>query len=263
MAKTPVPAISRLEAEIARQPTNAALFALLARAHGVAGDAKKEEQALRQAVSVDPRFAAGYGMLAQLYLRQKRTDEARAEFEAMAKRDPSAVVPKTMVAVLLDHQGKREEAKKAYQATVSGTDNAPVAANNLAFIYAEQGINLDEALQLATSAKQRLPNDANVDDTIGWVYYKKGLAELAVKAFEESLKKRAGQPRSAFSSGSRVRQARRESAGARSARTSAETQSARRRRGGPAGADVRLPLRCRKSLQRLVGPGFWREGRFI
>ena len=198
MAKTPAPAISRLEAEIARQPTNAALFALLARAHNAAGDATKEEQALRQAVSVDPRFTAGYAMLAQLYLRQKRTDEARAEFEAMAQRDPSNVVPKTMVAILLDQQGKREEAKKAYEATVRGTDNAPVAANNLAFIYAEQGTNLDEALQLATSAKQRLPNDAGVDDTIGWVYYKKGLAELAVKSFEESLKKRPDNPEVLF-----------------------------------------------------------------
>ncbi len=86
-------------------------------------------------------------MLAQLYLRQKRIDEARAEFEAMVQRDPSDVMARTMVGILLDQQGKRDEAKKAYEAAVSGTENAPVAANNLAFIYAEQGTNLDEALQ--------------------------------------------------------------------------------------------------------------------
>jgi tetratricopeptide (TPR) repeat protein len=103
-----------------------------------------------------------------------------------------------MVAMLLDQQGKREEATKAYAATVSGTDNAPVAANNLAYIYAEKGTNLDEALQLATSAKQRLPNDAGVDDTIGWVYYKKGMADLAVKAFEESLRKSPDNPEVLF-----------------------------------------------------------------
>ncbi len=197
-AKAPSSAISRLETEIARQPNNASLFALLAHVHRVARNPEKEEQALRQAVSVDPRFTAGYGMLAQLYLRHKRTDEARAEFESMAERDPSNVVSKTMVAMLLDQQGKREEAKKAYESTVRATDNAPVAANNLAFIYAEQGTNLDEALQLATSAKQRLPNDAGVDDTIGWVYYKKGMTRLAVSAFEESLKKRPDVPEVLF-----------------------------------------------------------------
>jgi tetratricopeptide (TPR) repeat protein len=30
-----------------------------------------------------------------------------------------------------------------------------------------------------------------VDDTLGWIYYKKGLASLAIRAFEESLQKDA------------------------------------------------------------------------
>jgi tetratricopeptide (TPR) repeat protein len=95
-----------------------------------------------------------------------------------------------MVGVLFEQEGKRDEARKVYEATVKINENASVAANNLAFIYAEQGTNLDMALQLATSAKQRLPNDASVDDTIGWVYYKKGLPALAVTPLEDSLKKR-------------------------------------------------------------------------
>ena len=78
-------------------------------------------------------------------------------------------------------QGKRDEARKSYEATVNGPENAPVAANNLAFIYAEQGTNLDVALQLATSAKQGLPDDPSVDDTLGWIYYKKDMPSLAVR----------------------------------------------------------------------------------
>jgi tetratricopeptide (TPR) repeat protein len=190
LAKDPASAINRLDAELVKQPTNAALFGLLARVHSVTGDKAKEEQALRRAVTVDPRFSAGYEMLARMYLQQNRIEEARAEFEGIAQRDPSNIGAKTMVGVLLEQQGKRAEATKAYEAAVQGTENAPVAANNLAYIYAEQGTNLDLALQLATSAKQRLPNDPGVDDTIGWVYYKKGLPSLAVKAFEDSVKKR-------------------------------------------------------------------------
>jgi tetratricopeptide (TPR) repeat protein len=183
-------AITRLESEISKQPNNAALLIMLARAYGAAGNYAKEEEALRRAVSVDPRFATGYSLLAQFYLRRNRLDEARAEFEGIAKRDPSNVQARTLVGMLLDQQGKRDEAQKVYEAAVNGTDNAPVAANNLAFIYAERGTNLDVALQLATSAKQRLPNDPSVDDTIGWIYYTKGLFSLAIRPFEESLKKR-------------------------------------------------------------------------
>ena len=74
---------------------------------------------------------------------------------------------------------------------MSGPGNAPIAANNLAYIYAELGTNLDVALQLATTAKQGLPNDSSVDDTIGWIYYKKDQASRAVRPLEESAK---GQP---------------------------------------------------------------------
>ena len=82
-----------------------------------------------------------------------------------------------------------EEAKRWYEATVAEMTNAPIAANNLAFIYAEEGTNLDVALQLAKSAKQQIPDNAVVDDTLGWVYYKKDLATMAVSPLEESLKK--------------------------------------------------------------------------
>ena len=94
-----------------------------------------------------------------------------------------------MVGVILETQGKRDEARRSYEATVAEMTNAPVAANNLAFMYAEEGKNLDVALQLATSAKQQVPDSAEVDDTLGWVYYKKDLATLAVGPLEESLKK--------------------------------------------------------------------------
>jgi tetratricopeptide (TPR) repeat protein len=35
-----------------------------------------------------------------------------------------------------------------------------------------------------------MPDDPSVDDTLGWVYYKKNLPALAVKPLEESIKKR-------------------------------------------------------------------------
>jgi tetratricopeptide (TPR) repeat protein len=189
-ANVPLRALARLEPEIAKQATNTALLALAARAYNAAGNQEKAEQTLRRAVSADPQFRVGYTMLAQLYIQQRRLDQARAEFEGMAKRDPAAVDVRTMVGVLFEAQGKRDEAKKWYEGTVSASDNAPIAANNLAYIYAEQSTNLDMALQLATSAKPKLPNDPDVDDTIGWVYYKKDLASLAVGPLEESLKRR-------------------------------------------------------------------------
>jgi tetratricopeptide (TPR) repeat protein len=187
-------AVARMDAELTKQSPAPELLGLAAQVYTRAGQNDKAEQALRRAVAADPRFSTGYGMLAQLYLKQHRVDEARAEFEAMAKRDPRAVGPRTMVGVLLDTQGKRDEAKRSYEGTVADLNNAPVAANNLAVIYAEAGTNLDVALQLATSAKRQMPDSADVDDTLGWVYYKKDLPRLAVRPLEDSLKKKPDNP---------------------------------------------------------------------
>ena len=63
-----------------------------------------------------------------------------------------------------------------------------MAANNLAFLYADEGGNLDLALQLAQTAKQHLPNSAEVDDTLGWVYYKKGCLVLRCRHSSEPHK---------------------------------------------------------------------------
>ena len=55
-----------------------------------------------------------------------------------------------------------------------------MAANNLAWRYAEDGGNLDVALSLAQTAKRKLPDSPEVSDTLGWIYLKKDLDTQAV-----------------------------------------------------------------------------------
>ena len=59
----------------------------------------------------------------------------------------------------------------------------PVAANNLAWMFAETGENLDMALQLAQAATRRVPEQPEIQDTLGWIYYKKGLAAWPCRCF--------------------------------------------------------------------------------
>ena len=132
-----------------------------------AGDPAKAEHSFRRAVSVDPKFNDGYAALARFYLSQKRLEEARAEFAGIVQRDSKANDARTMVGLILEMQNKRQEAKSSYQASIAANDKLPVIANNLAYIYAEEGTKLDEALNLASTAKQGMPNDPNVDDTLG------------------------------------------------------------------------------------------------
>ena len=64
-----------------------------------------------------------------------------------------------------------------------------LAANNLAYLLAKQDKNMNKALSLAQKAKEKLPDDPKIMDTLGFVYYKKGLYDSAIAEFSDSLDK--------------------------------------------------------------------------
>jgi tetratricopeptide (TPR) repeat protein len=98
-----------------------------------------------------------------------------------------------MVAMILESRGDRAGARAEYERVMAANPRSGVAANNLAWIYAEEG-KLDEALKLATIAQESMRKRPEAEDTLGWVYYKKGLAEHAVAAFERAIATSPGNP---------------------------------------------------------------------
>jgi Flp pilus assembly protein TadD len=65
----------------------------------------------------------------------------------------------------------------------------PLIQNNLAWVYALEGQNLDVALSLATQAKQAAPDLVSINDTLGWIQYKKGNYVIAVGLLTEVVNK--------------------------------------------------------------------------
>ena len=100
-----------------------------------------------------------------------------------------------MLGFLLEIQGRFDEAQQQYQKALEFDPRTAAAANNLAWLYASRGGNLDVALQLAQAAKAGLPDSPEVSDTMGWIYLKKGLRELAVGPLEFAARSDAGQGR--------------------------------------------------------------------
>ena len=60
--------------------------------------------------------------------------------------------------------------------------------NYLGYTYADLGTNLDEAEKLIKEALNYKPDDGYITDSLGWVYYKKGLYEKAVEMLERAVK---------------------------------------------------------------------------
>jgi tetratricopeptide (TPR) repeat protein len=188
--KRPDSAKLRIDAAIGASPDDVRLVLLSSRVSGVAKDLPAQEQALRRALEMDPNNLQVYGMLATFYVGQRRLNEAVAELETMAAKQaghPSSVAAHTAIAMLFEAQNRPADAQARYEKVLTIDSRAAVAANNLAWLYAERGGNLDMALQLAQTAKSQLPDTPEVDDTLGWIYHKKGLFSLAIASFNRAV----------------------------------------------------------------------------
>jgi putative PEP-CTERM system TPR-repeat lipoprotein len=178
--KNPAAAEARLRLAMNGAEKDTRLMLLLAQTHMASGNTSAAEQDLRRLIAADPTTLEPYSMLGRLYAEQRRLPEALAEFESVAERDPQSASAQTAAAMILQLQNKPEEARKRYQKAVELNPNAAFAANNLAYLYAQSGANLDIALQLAQTAKAQVPNHPDINDTLGWIYTLKGLPSLAI-----------------------------------------------------------------------------------
>jgi putative PEP-CTERM system TPR-repeat lipoprotein len=183
-----------IEKHLAQSPNDPNVLLMAAQTYNAIGDAFEMEQALKRTVEVDPQSLQAYAMLGKMYYQQGRLDLARRELETFVNRAPNSVPANTMLGTILELQGRKDDAKNRYNKALQIDPRAAVAANNLAWINANTNGNLDVALQLAQTAKAQLPHRHEVDDTLGWIYYKKGLSSLAIDALKTSTQRAPDNP---------------------------------------------------------------------
>jgi tetratricopeptide (TPR) repeat protein len=127
--------------------------------------------------------------LGETYRRKGDMSNAVAALQQARGSLPDNPVVLSTLALALDNSGRRTEARQAYEAALKYDPNNAMALNNLAFLLADTGGDLDQALTLAQKAKQLLPNLAEVSDTLGLIYLRKNLSDNAVDIFKQLVSK--------------------------------------------------------------------------
>jgi tetratricopeptide (TPR) repeat protein len=188
-ANDPRSAIARVEARLSAAPEDATAWYLAARSYALVGDAPQTERALMKTIELDPANLQAYGMMGDLYGMQGKLDQALQQFQAWATREPRSVAAQTMVGLVLEKLNRMPEAQRTYERVLEMDRHAAIAANNLAWMLAEGGGNLDQATELAQAAKSQAPDQPAFNDTLGWIFYKKNLAEQSVPLFQQALEK--------------------------------------------------------------------------
>jgi tetratricopeptide (TPR) repeat protein len=162
---------------------------MLGRLHELNRDATKAELNYKKAIEINPNVAGFYMSLGGFYVRQKKEEKAIEEYTTAIKKAPDSLSAHMSLGIIYESQKKYDKAQEFYQKALKINPKFPPAANNLAYHYLERGGNVDEALGLAQTAKEQVPDDPNISDTLGWAYYKKNIFSRAIVYLKEANEK--------------------------------------------------------------------------
>ena len=148
----------------------------------------------RRLLASNPRSAELYLRLGSLYRAQHDLDNAATHLTVaatLAPHDPRAFA---LLAETLYSSGQKVEALNYYRRLIAIQPDNAVALNDLAYVIAEVGGNLNEALDLAQRALKASPQQPSFADTLGWIYLKQGRLEVACKIFRDLARKYPDKP---------------------------------------------------------------------
>jgi tetratricopeptide (TPR) repeat protein len=179
---------ARIDQSLSSYPNNASLHFLKANIYGLERNAQGAESELRKTIELDSNYLPAYSALGALFVNTSQQDRAITEYSKVIELRPENPTAYVLVGMIYDSRKQYDTSVDYYRKALERDPNAVIAANNLAWIYAVEGKgNLDEAVRLAQGVVQKNPTVAGFSDTLGWVYYKKGLTGVAIEQLKKAV----------------------------------------------------------------------------
>ena len=182
-----VKALQRLSEIAAARPHSAPLQQLLGEAYIQNGHSAEARKAFEAAKAADFKLSAADLALANLDWRENHPEAAKQRLTAIVKADPKNEAAHLMLAEFLGSTGDQASSIAEYRSVLALNGSDVIALNNLAWALAAK--SPDEALKYAQQAAELAPNSAAVQDTLGWIYYRKGIYQSAVDYLKEAVAK--------------------------------------------------------------------------
>ncbi len=172
-----------LRQELERSPGSDSLRLLFADIEVAAGRLEVAIQQYRIVLLRNPRAAQTHLSLGRAYelkgMLPQAIDELR-QTERLAPKDP---LPPAVLAHMMISAGMQREALSALgHALVLGPKNAYLM-NDMAYLTAETGGDLNTALALAQNAVRTAPTEPEMSDTLAWIYFKKNQIDSALRIY--------------------------------------------------------------------------------
>lgn len=137
----------------------------------------------------DPKiiFYLGY-----IYCIQHKLDEAISMYDKIPDlvkcASDAKLTPEFYLAYgsACEQAGRHKKAEQIFKDGLSQYPDDPEILNYLAYMYASNGTNLDEAIELINQALKAEPENGAYIDTLGWILYKQNKYEDAITQIEKA-----------------------------------------------------------------------------
>jgi tetratricopeptide (TPR) repeat protein len=193
----PDKSVQLIVAEAQKKPANLDLQREVGNAQMAAGQYEQAIatwQSLLAKVS-EPRLQSDiWTRIGQSYLRKGDIQQSINSLEKARQGQPTNTALTTNLGQLYEQVNKNDVARKYYEMSIKVDPNNALALNNLAYMISQTNGDLDQALTYATRAKQRLPDHAEINDTLGVIYIKKNLTDNAIDTFRTLVVKAPQNP---------------------------------------------------------------------
>jgi tetratricopeptide (TPR) repeat protein len=168
-------------------------YATLGNLQAMAGQAADAESSLRKSLTIDPTLITAQLSLASMELRQGKLDPAMENLRKLAQSHPDYSPAQVQMGQISELKDDWKSAETYYTKALTISPDDVVAKNNLAWLYAEHGGNIDVALKLAQDAKEAAPDNADISDTLGWIMLKKKNYGTAVQLLSDCVQRKPDQ----------------------------------------------------------------------
>lgn len=187
---------ARLEQILAKESRHPYAHGLLGELLMVKGDAAGAESHFVTATQVNAVWTMPWLHLATLKLSSKKSEEGMTWLRQGIQANPANSELRMLLATALTEQGQVDQAINEYEAILKKTPDAALAANNLAALLADRRSDresLDRALVLTRNFERIAPNPFFLD-TLGWVQFKLGRHDEAIRVMRQALAKAPNHP---------------------------------------------------------------------
>ena len=162
-------------------------------ANNLARTEHKEEAitALNGLIDADPGDLTGYLTLGSLFNREMRYRESADIYDRAIEQIGTTQKHHWSIffrrGIAYERLKEWEKAEPSFQKALELSPAQPEVLNYLGYSWIDQGINLDQGMELIRKAVELSPRSGFIVDSLGWAHYRLGQYEDAVRELERAV----------------------------------------------------------------------------